>query len=79
MSQPFEWFFEIIEFLGTIWGLLAWVLGVFLIVILYRVWRVLGKINQICDFMLLHKERFQQVMNAVRRFSETHSRSEPDE
>lgn len=74
MSQPFEWFFEIIEFLGTIWGLLAWVLGVFSIVILYRVYRVLGKIEQVCDLMLLHKERFQRVMNAVRRFSETHSR-----
>lgn len=74
MSQPFEWFFEIIEFLGTIWGLLAWVLGLFLLVILYRVYRVLGKIEQVCDALLSYKIKFQRVMNAIQRFSETHSR-----
>lgn len=79
MSAPFETFFTIIELLGSLWGLLAWVLGIFLLVILYRVYRVLGKIEQVCDFLLLYKERFQQVMNAIQRFSEAHSRSEPDE
>lgn len=62
---------NLLMLLGSIENLLAWVLGVFLLVILYRVYKVLGKIEQVCDFLLLHKEHFQQVMNAVRRFSES--------
>lgn len=61
------------DFLTIILAVMGIIFYVFLFCLLWRLWKVLGQISDLCSFLLKYNVTFQQVMNALRRFCDLHS------